>query len=91
MVSGVKAQFLEGDNSLGSTRPESTFLTVAADTDQKEAQMPIIIILLIAALVATFGFWSTLKAILGAIGVIVLVCLLVFFTVAFLAAWLMRR
>ncbi len=49
------------------------------------------IILLIAALVATFGFWSTLKAILGAIGVIVLVCLLVFFTVAFLAAWLMRR
>jgi hypothetical protein len=45
------------------------------------------VILLIAALVATFGFWSTLKAILGAIGVIVLVCLLVFFTVAFLATW----
>jgi hypothetical protein len=67
------------------------FATVAADADQKEAQMPLIIILLIAALVATFGFWSTLKAILGAIGVIVLVCLLVFFTVAFLAAWLMRR
>jgi hypothetical protein len=67
------------------------FAAVVADADQKEALMPIIIILLIAALVATFGFWSTLKAILGAIGVIVLVCLLVFFTVAFLAAWLMRR
>ena len=33
--------------------------------------MPIVILLLLAALVATFGFWSTLKAILGAIGVIV--------------------
>lgn len=53
--------------------------------------MPIVIILLIAALVATFGFWSTLQAILGAIGVIVLLCLLLFFTVAFLAAWLMKR
>ena len=38
--------------------------------------MPIVILLLLAALVATFGFWSTLKAIIGAIGVIVLLCLL---------------
>lgn len=53
--------------------------------------MPIIVILLIAALVATFGFWSTLQAILGAIGLIVLFCLLAFFTVAFLAAWLLKR
>ena len=27
--------------------------------------MPVFVILLLAALVATFGFWSTLKAILG--------------------------
>ena len=53
--------------------------------------MPIIVILLIAALVATFGFWSTLKAILGAIGVIVLLCLLIFLTVGFLATWVLRR
>jgi len=53
--------------------------------------MPIIVLLLIAALVATFGFWSTLKAIIGAIGVIVLLCLLVVLTVSFLAAWLLRR
>ena len=38
--------------------------------------MPIIVLLLLVALVATFGFWGTLKAILGAIGVIILLCLL---------------
>jgi Na+/H+-dicarboxylate symporter len=53
--------------------------------------MPIIIILLLAAMVATFGFWATLKGILGAIGVIVLLCLLVVLTVSFLAAWLLKR
>src|SRR5680860_1449226 len=53
--------------------------------------MPIIVILLIAALVATFGFWGALKGILGAIGVIVLLCLLAVLTVSFLAAWLLKR
>lgn len=53
--------------------------------------MPIIILLLLAALVATFGFWTTLKAILGAIGVIVLLCLLVAATSAFAVAWLLKR
>jgi hypothetical protein len=53
--------------------------------------MPIIILLLLAAMVATFGFWGTLKGILGAIGVIVLLCFLVVLTFSFLAAWLLRR
>ena len=57
----------------------------------READMPIIILLLLAAMVATFGFWATLKGILGAIGVIVLLCLLVVLTVSFLAAWLLKR
>jgi uncharacterized membrane protein YkvI len=59
--------------------------------NQRETEMPIIILLLLAAMVATFGFWSTLKAILGAIGVIILLCLLVLLTAAFLTAWLLRR
>src|SRR5680860_98264 len=59
--------------------------------EQKGSQMPIIVILLIAALVATFGFWGALKGILGAIGVIVLLCLLAVLTVSFLAAWLLKR
>jgi hypothetical protein len=42
-------------------------------------------------MVATFGFWGTLKGIIGAIGVIVLLCFLVVLTFSFLAAWLLRR
>lgn len=38
--------------------------------------MPIIAILLVAVLVATFGFWDTLAGILGAIGVFVLVAVI---------------
>lgn len=53
--------------------------------------MPIIIILLLAALVATFGFWNTLQAILGAIGVIILLCLLATALVVGLVAWLLKR
>jgi Na+/H+-dicarboxylate symporter len=53
--------------------------------------MPIIILLILAALVATFGFWSTLKAILGAIGVVVVLCLLFVLLVAAAATWLLRR
>jgi hypothetical protein len=53
--------------------------------------MPIIVLLLLAALVATFGFWSTLKAILGAIGVIVLLGLLAAAFVVGLVMWLIKR
>ena len=53
--------------------------------------MPIIVFLLLAAMVAAFGFWGTLKGLLGAIGVIILLCLLVVLTMSFLAAWLLKR
>lgn len=53
--------------------------------------MPIIVFLLLAAMVATFGFWGTLKGLLGAIGVIILLCLLGVLAMSFLAAWLLKR
>jgi hypothetical protein len=53
--------------------------------------MPIIILLLLAALVATFGFWSTLKAILGAIGVVIVLVLLFAALIAGIVAWLLKR
>ena len=53
--------------------------------------MPIIIVLLLAALVATYGFWDTFQGILGAIGVIILLCLLAFGVVAGTIAWIMKR
>lgn len=39
--------------------------------------MPLLIFLLIVALVATFGFWDTLQAILGGIALMLLLALLV--------------
>ncbi len=53
--------------------------------------MPILIILLLAALVATYGFWDTLQAILGAIGVIILLWLIFVAVLAAIGAWLFRR
>ena len=53
--------------------------------------MPILIILLLAAMVATFGFWGTLEGIHGAIGVIILLCLNGVLTLAFLTAWIVRK
>ena len=53
--------------------------------------MPIIIILLLAALVATFGFWNTLQAILGAIGVFILLIVLAVAAFGLLIRWLMKR
>jgi Na+/H+-dicarboxylate symporter len=53
--------------------------------------MPIIVLLLLAALVATYGFWDTLQALLGAIGVIVVLCLLFAGLVAGVVAWLLKR
>jgi len=53
--------------------------------------MPIVILLLLAALVATFGFWHTLQAILGAVGVIVVLCLLGVGLIAVIVAWLFGR
>ncbi len=38
--------------------------------------MGILLFVLLAALVATYGFWDTLSALLGAVGIIVLVVVL---------------
>lgn len=53
--------------------------------------MPIIILLLLAALVATFGFWDTLQAVLGAIGVFIVLCLLGAGLVVGVVTWLLKR
>ena len=53
--------------------------------------MPIIILLLLAVLVATFGFWDTVQGILGAIGVVILVALLIAGVLAALGAMWWRR
>jgi hypothetical protein len=53
--------------------------------------MPIIVLLLLAALVATYGFWDTLQAVLGAIGVVIVLCLLFVGLIAGTMAWLIKR
>lgn len=53
--------------------------------------MPIIVLLILAALVATFGFWDTVQGILGAIGVVILLVALLAALVAALGAMLWRR
>jgi hypothetical protein len=53
--------------------------------------MPIIAILLAAALIATFGFWDTLTGILGAVGVFILLAVIVVaLAVAGVASWAKR-
>lgn len=53
--------------------------------------MPIIIVLILAALVATFGFWDTVQGILGAIGVLILLFVLIVGLVAAVGSMLWRR
>jgi chromate transport protein ChrA len=53
--------------------------------------MPIIIVLILAALVATFGFWDTVQGILGAIGVVILIVVLIAGLVAAFAMMLWNR
>lgn len=53
--------------------------------------MPIIILLILAALVATFGFWDTVQGILGAIGILILVVVLFAALIAVLGSVLWRR
>src|SRR5690606_33952885 len=59
--------------------------------DSRVVAMPIIILLLLAVLVATFGFWDTVQGILGAIGVVILVALLIAGVLAALGAMWWRR
>ncbi len=53
--------------------------------------MPIIIILLVAVLVAQFGFWDTFAAVLGAVGVMILLWVVGIALVATVIAYAMRR
>lgn len=53
--------------------------------------MPIILIILLAILVGTVGFWDALGAILGAVALLVLFWILVAVTVLIAAIWLLRK
>lgn len=53
--------------------------------------MPIMILLILAALVATFGFWDTVQGILGAIGILIFVVVLIAVLIAALGWMLWRR
>jgi hypothetical protein len=53
--------------------------------------MPIIIFFILVALVASFGFGDTLQAIVGAIGVVIVLVLLFALLIAATATWLLRR
>jgi len=53
--------------------------------------VPILIILLIAILVAQFGFWNTFASILGAVGVLVLLWVTGIALFALLVAYVLRR
>lgn len=53
--------------------------------------MPLILILLLAVLIASFGFWDTLAAVLGGIGIILLVTFVLLLLIAATVAWIIRR
>lgn len=53
--------------------------------------MPILILVLLAVLIANVGFWDTLQAIFGAIGVIILFWLILLGLIAAVGTWLYAR
>jgi hypothetical protein len=53
--------------------------------------MPLLILLLLIILVAQFGFWDTLEAVLGALAMIVLLWALVVAIVVALIGYIFRR
>lgn len=53
--------------------------------------MPVLAIILLAILIASFGFWDTLQALLGAVGVFVLIAILAVAAVAAGASALLRK
>lgn len=53
--------------------------------------MPILIIVLLAILVAQVGFWKTLAALLGAVGVVILFVVIVGATLVATALYLVQR
>ena len=53
--------------------------------------MPILLLILLIILVAQFGFWDTLSAVLGGIGIVILLVFTVGAVLALAGALLMRR
>jgi hypothetical protein len=53
--------------------------------------MPLLILLLLIILIAQFGFWDTLEAVLGALAMIVLLWALVVAIVVALIGYIFRR
>ena len=53
--------------------------------------MPVLSVILLAVLIATVGFWDTLQAIFGALGVLILFWLIVLGLAAALGGWLYAR
>lgn len=53
--------------------------------------MPILLIVLLAILIGTVGFWDALGALLGAVALLVLFWILVAVTVLIAAVWIMRK
>jgi hypothetical protein len=53
--------------------------------------MPLVIILLLAILIAQFGFWDTFQGILGAAAMIVLMVLLLVAIAALGGWWMLQR
>jgi hypothetical protein len=57
----------------------------------KDTLMPVIIFLLLAVLVAQFGFWDTLQGVLGAAAMLALFVLLLLGTAALIGWYAFRR
>ena len=53
--------------------------------------MPILLFILIAILVANIGFWNTLGALLGAVGVMILFAVLLVATIAVAGVMALKR
>lgn len=53
--------------------------------------MPILIFIILVILVAQIGFWDTFAAVLGAVGVVILLVLLFVLLAVFTGLWMMRR
>lgn len=53
--------------------------------------MPILLILILALLVGTLGFWDAIGAILGAVGIVILFWLLIGLLAVVAGLWIFRR
>lgn len=58
---------------------------------QRSGPMPILLFILIAILVANIGFWNTLGALLGAVGVMILFAVLLVATIAVAGVMALKR